>query len=354
MQYNNLDYEIAGLVIDKIVGSWAGVFRQKLFGPLDMKRTFTGRPPKDTEDVAKAYNTLDDGTPTEIPLVKAGEGVFGGSSGGIFTCVEDLLKAYSAMVNAINDQFSSGQTLTDGSPIKRAEDVFSAKVPLSQPTFHESSYAFGIARTQLPGVMGQIGINLGLMPEGKMPVVAKCTPSRLVLYHQGSLPGALSAIALIPELQTVVVVVMTNSLSLNDCPHCVMQLVLEQLLEAPQRNDYIAVAKTSAATTLQWYDNTVQALGEEHKNGTASKPLEAYVGTYWNKQRYLKVDVTIDKGKLQWELQDLESEKFELDHFNGDTFLWLRPRNYMAKRGRWVEYPPVFWKVRFSDRGISD
>jgi hypothetical protein len=65
-----------------------------------------------------------------------------------------------------------------------------------------------------------------------------------------------------------------------------MQLVLEQLLEveAPQRNDYIAAAKTSAATTLQWYDNTVQALGrEDHKNNCKASPaklLEAYVGTY--------------------------------------------------------------------------
>jgi hypothetical protein len=146
-----------------------------------MKRAFTGPPPQDTEDVAKAYNTLDDGTPTDIPLVKAGEGVFGGSSGGMFTCVEDLLKAYGAMVAAINHEFGSGQSpLADApSPFKCARDVFSAKVPLGQPTLLKSSYGFGTARTQLPGVMGQIGMNPGLMPEGKMPVVAKGTPSRL-------------------------------------------------------------------------------------------------------------------------------------------------------------------------------
>ncbi|KAJ8131518.1 hypothetical protein O1611_g2108 [Lasiodiplodia mahajangana] len=352
MQYNNLGYEIAGLVIDKVANSWADIFRQKFFQPLGMQRTFTGRPPPDTDNVSKAYNTLDNGTPVEIPLVKAGEGVVGGASGGIFTCVEDLLKAYTEVVNTINHEFETGQP-SKGSPFKRIADVISAKIPMDQSTVLESSYAFGIARIELPGAMGQIGINPGLMPDGKMPIVARGTPSRLVLYHQGSLPGALSAIAMIPELGTVVVV-MTNSLSLNDCADWVLQLVLEQLLDAPQRNDYIEAAQISVGETLKWYDKTAKALGEEKKNGTSPRALQTYVGTYWNKQRYLRVEVTIDNGKLYWALQGLDSEKFELDPFDADTFLWLRPWNYMATRGRWVDSPPIFWKVHFkvNEEGI--
>ncbi|KAI0548145.1 beta-lactamase/transpeptidase-like protein [Xylaria curta] len=346
MQYNNLGYEIAGLIIDKVSGSWADMFRQKFFQPLGMQRTFTGRPPQHIENVAKAYNTLDDGTPVEIPLVKAGEGAVGGSSGGIFTCVEDLLKAYTEMVNTINNHLGSGEA-TKESPFKRVADIISAKIPMNQPTMLESSYAFGLARAELPGALGQLGLNPSLMPDGKMPIVAKGTPSRLVLYHQGSLPGALSAIAMVPELD-IVVVVMTNSLALNDCPDWVFQLVLEQLLDTPQRNDYIAAAHISAGQTLQWYDKTVASLGDERKNGTAPRALEAYVGTYWNKQRYLKVEVTINDGRLYWALQGLDSEKFKLDHFDGDVFLWLRSRNYMAQRGRWVDNPPIFWKVRFN------
>lgn len=140
---------------------------------------------------------------------------------------------------------------------------------------------------------------------------------------------------------------MTNSLSLNDCPDWVMQLVLEQLLDAPQRNDYIAAAKASASSSLDWYRMTSDSLNTWRKNGTSAKPLESYVGTYWNKQRYLKIEVTVEEGKMYWALQGLESEKFELDHFHDDTFLWLRSRNYMAARGRWVDNPPIFWKVKF-------
>jgi CubicO group peptidase (beta-lactamase class C family) len=91
-QYNNLGYELAGLILDKVYGSWADVLRKQLFVRFGMARTTNGRPADGTDNFSKAYNTLDNATPVEIPTVQAGEGNFGGSSGGIFTCVEDLLK----------------------------------------------------------------------------------------------------------------------------------------------------------------------------------------------------------------------------------------------------------------------
>jgi len=56
-----------------------------------MTRTFTKHPLADVQDVSKAYNTLDNATATEIPSVKAGDGAIGGASGGMFSCVADLL-----------------------------------------------------------------------------------------------------------------------------------------------------------------------------------------------------------------------------------------------------------------------
>ncbi|KAI8633860.1 beta-lactamase/transpeptidase-like protein [Xylariaceae sp. FL1651] len=347
MQYNNLGYELAGLVIDNVTESWANVFRQQLFGPLGMKRSFVGRPPERIGNVAKAYNTLDDATWVEIPLTGAGEGAFLGSSEGMFTCVEDLLNAYSKIMEAVDDQFTTGESFTKGSPIKQATEVFSAKIPMCQPTLLEASYGFGIGRVQLPGAMGQFGMNPGLMPDRKMPVVAKGAPSRLVFYHQGSLPGALSAMVMIPELQTAVVV-MTNSLALNDCADWVMQLVIEQLLDAPQRNDYIAAATISTASTLRWYEDTMQCLRAEPREGKPPRPLEEYVGTYKSMMRHLDVKVTILEGQLYWALQGRDTESFKLDHFDGDTFIWLRPRDYLVARGRWVGQPAAYWKVKFS------
>jgi hypothetical protein len=91
--------------------------------------------------------------------------------------------------------------------------------------------------------MGQIGINPGLMPHG-MPVVGKGVPPRLVIFHQGSLPGALSLIMLLPDTESAIVIT-SNALALDDVPDWVGQMVLEEFLEVPavERNDYIAAAK---------------------------------------------------------------------------------------------------------------
>jgi hypothetical protein len=59
--------------------------------------------------------------------------------------------------------------------------------------------------------MGAVVRNPGLMPDGKS------APSSLVLYHQGSLPGALYAVLLVPQNHTAIVV-MTNSLALCGTP----------------------------------------------------------------------------------------------------------------------------------------
>jgi CubicO group peptidase (beta-lactamase class C family) len=344
--YNNLGFELAGLVLDKVTGSsWAELCRTSFFCPWDMTRTSIGRP-MSGDGLAKAYNVMDNATAVEIPTVQAGEGTFGGSSAGLFTTTEDLLKAYSHVLEAIN-QFSAGATNSEESKIKGASTLFSAKIPMAQPTYGEASYALGLARLQLPGKMGYIGINPKLLPDAEVPVLAKGTPSRLVFYHQGSFPGALSAITLIPELQTVTVV-MTNALALNDCPDWINQLILEEILEAPVRNDYISVAKKSAAKTLEWYPDTLRDLESLKKPGTASRPLEAFVGTYWNKKKYFRVDVELHDGELSWVLQGLESERYTLEHYEDDVFHWLKPRNYLAARGRWVDEPAIFWKLRFA------
>ena len=139
----------------------------------------------------------------------------------------------------------------------------SAKIPMGDPTFRETSYAFGWARVQLPGPMGAVGCNPLLMPHG-MPVVGKGALSTLVCYHQGNPPGALAAMSIVPETQSAIVV-LSNSLTLNDTPDWVEQLVLEELLDAPERNDYIKAAESSVAENAKWFPTTMQELEKEQK-----------------------------------------------------------------------------------------
>lgn len=99
----------------------------------------------------------------------------------MFTCVADLLKAYTCIHEKGERLFRVQTTATDGFTFQRAADIFSAKMPMNQPTFTETSYAFGVARVQLPGQIGCIGFNPGLMSD-EIPTVVKGTPLRLIVY----------------------------------------------------------------------------------------------------------------------------------------------------------------------------
>jgi hypothetical protein len=225
----------------------------------------------------------------------------------------------------------------------------SGKILIDQPSKNEASYAFGWARVQLPGRLGQIGPNPGLLPQG-MPLVGKGT-SRLLIFHQGNLPGSLTLAALLPEIERAVVV-LTNSLALNDVADWVGQLVIEELLDVTPnlRNDFIPLAEAAVAENLKWYPSVVEELEKGKKAGTSPMPLEQYVGTYWDDLHVVNIEVSLEDGQLYWLLQGLETEKFPLKHYQDDFFTWLLPRNELSKRGRWVgsDQDATFWKVKFS------
>lgn len=163
-----------------------------------------------------------------------------------------------------------------------------------------------------------------------------------------SFPGALTAVILIPETETVIVV-LTNTLALNDVPVWVGQLVLEAVLDVTkdQRNDHISAAETSWASTEIWYGTTTEELLREQKNGTSPRDLQDDVGTYWDPAHVFKIFVTEESGKLYWAFQGIDSEKFSLKHYEDDVFTWIQMRDELVKRDRWVDQGPDFWKATF-------
>lgn len=140
---------------------------------------------------------------------------------------------------------------------------------------------------------------------------------------------------------------MTNSLALCDTPDWVAQLILEEILQVPEKNDYVAAANTAVQSTLAWYPKVTTELNEKQQKNTSSRNLQAYVGTYWNEINTMKMVVTIDDGQLHYAVQDLDSEKYPLVHYENDVFSWLRPRNEYAARGRWVDQGAEFWLIKF-------
>lgn len=348
--YNNIAFELAGKLIESLSGeSYFDFVQSRILTPLEMDRTFLKTPPASVDDVGKCYNALDDASPASIPCVKSGDDWFGAPSAGMRSCIGDLMKLYKTFLNSFSDQFATGETSTAGSPLKQVAHLMSAKIPMDQPSRYEASYGLGWGRVQLPGRMGQIGINPDLMPSG-MPIVGKGVPSQLVIFHQGSNPGALAIVILLPATESAIVI-LSNALALNDVPDWIGQLVLEEFLQVPtqERNDYVEAAQISAAENLKWYPSLIAELEKARQDGTSPRSLDDYVGTYWDDIRVIKIVVRLEGGKLFWLLQGLESEKFELTHYEHDTFLWLITRNELSSRGRWIgsDLVPSFWKVDF-------
>ncbi|KAH6989933.1 beta-lactamase/transpeptidase-like protein [Ilyonectria destructans] len=356
--YNSTAYDLCGEAIENLSGSSMDDFiRAHIFNPLGMERTFLTSPPDDIDDVSKSYNALDDATPVRIPSPKLGDNGVGGASGGLRSCASDLIRLYSSFLTSFNHEFETDQTSTPGSPLKQVSHLMSAKVPMFKTTRNEVSYGLGWARVQLPNTLGHIGLNGRLMPRG-MPVVGRGVPSQLVLYHQGTLPGALAVVLLVPETESVILV-MSNCLSLTDAPDWVSQMVLEVVLGVPtlERIDFLRYAESSIAANLQWHSCIISGL-EQGRSGAMNPhmALKMYVGTYIDDSGIFTNIVTLENGKLSWAFQGLDSEKFELAHYDGDKFTWLQPRNVLSRRGRWVlgnDKDPAFWIADFrsNERG---
>ena len=70
------------------------------------------------------------------------------------------------------------------------------------------------------------------------------------------------------------------------------------MLEVPNKNDYVAAAKTSVAENAKWYSDTSEKLSKNRKTNTSPRQLESYTETYWNTIHVVKIEVSLKNGKL--------------------------------------------------------
>ena len=68
---------------------------------------------------------------------------------------------------------------------------------------------------------------------------------RLCIYYQDSILLFLSSVHLLPDTNTAIVV-LTNCAVKKETANWLGQLLLEAVLDNPEKNDYLSVAKKSA------------------------------------------------------------------------------------------------------------
>jgi len=347
--YNNICYAILGEIIIKLTGQpYHTYLKENILDPLNMTRTVVTHEGGLLENTSKAYSTLDNGEPYNVPLPGSTAAVAMGSAGGLMSSTNDLSKYYKALMSSWRIKAQSGKASLDVEEKKPVFDdvswLFAPLQIMEMPAFRDKSYATGWVRSQLLTTVGDIGVNPGLVDA--MPLLAHGIDLRLALWHQGSLVGATSFVMLLPETESAVVV-LTNTMALNDAADWTGQLLVETLLDSLVRNNYVRLASASAERALKKYAELTQKVEEGRKSGKPDRPLSDYVGSYVGFGGIFCIDVVEGDSGLEVLFQGRESQKYRLKHHHDETFTWFTTWNEQIEKGRFISFDPALYFIRF-------
>jgi CubicO group peptidase (beta-lactamase class C family) len=144
-----------------------------------------------------------------------------------------------------------------------------------------------------------------------------------LISHTGGLPGYVSRIAVIPDVQ-LGVAVLTNQESGGAFNALTMQII-DQYLNAqdakPSTVDWIdAFAKVTARQNAETEATDKRAAAARDASSKPSLPLEKYAGTYTDAW-YGDVNIAMEGGKLVMRFSHTPALVGDLEHWQHDTFV---------------------------------
>lgn len=154
----------------------------------------------------------------------------------------------------------------------------------------------------------------------------------MVLHHQVGLIDFLSSIHLVPSNRTAIVV-MINSMSNNDAVDCLGQLVLEAVLDNPDQNDYVKLARDSVVKSNSLWPQMAEELEDARIPDTPVRDLSDYVRSYYNTIKGWRTELWVEANVLYMCHQVDRSQSYQLKHNNYDTCSWLLTRDETVRRG---------------------
>lgn len=346
--YTNFGFETVCRIIEKLTGQSLGTnLQERVFGPLGMTRTSLDDELSRDANAAKAYFALKDGTPVEVPVPIISDKTIMAAAGGARSCTNDLSRFYRNLMRAANDQFHHRRTSTPNSPFKQLTTIWRQHNQLPIHSLREESYALGWGRAELPSPLGAFNYNKYLVPA--MPVIGHGQPSRLVIYHGGSMQGFTSAVYLLPETETAVFA-LQNSTALCDPCDWIPQMLVQTIVSGSQSSEinFEQLATVSAVNGAKLADEVEEKLQQSRETETTPQPLDKYVGRYWCKSKSFRIDVAIDNSKnLAMCFQGTPSETYHLRHYHHDVFVWNETHDATARRGRFQTRAMESYKIRF-------
>ncbi|KAJ5793931.1 Beta-lactamase-related protein [Penicillium paradoxum] len=338
-------YAIALHVIERISEQPLHQYLQEqLFGPLEMDST-TLRPSFEGKgNIAEPHSSLSNGEAFPLKFrPNYADSLFEGSRAA-YSTVNDLLKWTKATLIASQTTGECSTTV-----LKQIPQILSNRIPMASPSLLERSYGFGWARVQLPGVVGLLGGNSTLWEMSEQPVLGLGNQSRLMIYHQGGGPGYSSFIAIFPETQSAVVVLL-NTTSMSDAADWIARALIESLFNFDNPTDYTKLAEEGKRRRLERFARVHDTLAKERVQGVPPVPLECYIGKYFNEEYEYMLEVTLDPDSVSGliiSFQGLHSERYHLRHYHENVFEWSLSFDEAKKAGRYDVADPEYYKIRF-------
>ena len=261
-----------------------------------------------------------------------------GPAGSVCSSVNELLIYYKTLMDSTKsttDPASPSQSSNTSAIIPGADQIFASHAIIFSTPTEEATYGLGLLRSRLPGKLGIMSDNSDLVA---MPVVGKGTPPQVIFNHAGTLSGFYSSVYLLPESETIVLV-LVNSKPMCDSADWIGQVVLQGFLDGPEPVDFIELVKKSMASQALGYDKARSALDCDRKSGTEHKQLQNYYGRYtWAAPSYY-LDIGPGDGPdgMQLQFMGRSDQIYSLQHYQDDTFTWLMTDEEEMKRGRFIQ-----------------
>ncbi|KAJ5360845.1 Peptidase S12 Pab87-related C-terminal [Penicillium concentricum] len=338
-------YTIAAHIIEHISGQPLHEYLQdQVFRPLGMTST-TLRPSfEEGNNVAEPHASLSNGEIYPLKFQPNFADTLFEASRGAHSTVSDLLIWAKETMAASQSAEASPNTV-----LKQIPHILSNHIAMQNPSLLEKSYGFGWARAQVPGVMALLGGNSDISEMSKQPISRAGNQSRLMIYHQGGGPGYSSFLALFPETQSAVVVLM-NTTAATDVADWIARILVEGLFDFAEPTDYVRLAEEGRRRAVDRFATLHNRLSEEKTQGAPPLPLECYVGKYNSQNHKYMLEVTLSpesESDLMVSFQGLDSQRYPLRHYHDHVFEWSMSFDDMKKSGRYNITDPSYYKIRF-------
>ena len=353
--YNNFGYSLAVEVVEKVSGmTWAAFLSEKIFKPLGLKNTFTELEPP-SNNLAKGHVMISSQSePYQMKSPKVAAGTIMQGANGVKSTVKDLLTYYKAIIDASKCSSDPDSSATPCAPFKDVQTLITGHISLNSDPRYEQSYGARWVIADLPCPLGATGTNGKFMSE--MPVVGKGSQKQKIWYHNGSAVGFFSSVHILPEPDTVIVV-LVNCLAKNDCADCIGQLLVEAVLNNPEKNDYEQLAIDSANGYVAKWRNVETKFDLDTPrpvNITMNyRRLTDYAGRYYNEAHNWFIEVKtlsihLQDDSLEFEFQGLGDQAHKLHaHDEINSFCWPLSQSESMLRSRWPDLDPKTYVFHF-------